>query len=151
VICVERIAERKHVRFDCIDKRQHVPALRVQPVTRPVAFENGCPQREFKRGNAPPDTRVVHRERPAGFRQIACARDRKKNAEIVPTKQYDFVGDYLTQFAMGSSAGQDSRHCADLDYLAGTLRTNNALKYTRRNYAGFRGSALYAFPRAESK
>jgi predicted porin len=61
-------------------------------------------------------------------------------------KQYDFFWDDLTQFAMGSSAGQYSWHPGDFDHLAGTLHINDALKYTSPSYAGFQAGALYAFP-----
>ncbi|MEW6340401.1 MAG: porin [Pseudomonadota bacterium] len=61
-------------------------------------------------------------------------------------KQYDFFWDNLTQFAMGSTAGQYSWHPGDFDHLAGTLHINNAVKYTSSNYAGFQAGALYAFP-----
>jgi GBP family porin len=60
-------------------------------------------------------------------------------------RQYDFIWDYVTTFSIGSSIGAYAFHPGDYDHLAGSLRINNAVKYSVTPFGGFSMGALYAF------
>ncbi|HXZ09132.1 MAG TPA: porin [Paraburkholderia sp.] len=60
-------------------------------------------------------------------------------------RQYDFIWDYMTLYSIGSRLGAYGFHPGDYDHLGGTLRINNAVKYSVTPGAGFSFGALYAF------
>ncbi|MFT4068193.1 porin [Paraburkholderia sp.] len=60
-------------------------------------------------------------------------------------RQYDFVWDYITLFSMGSRIGAYGFHPGDYDHLGGSLRINNAVKYSVQPIGGLSLGVLYAF------
>jgi len=60
-------------------------------------------------------------------------------------RQYDFVWDYITLFSIGSRLGAYGFHPGDYDHLGGSLRINNAVKYTVSPLPGVNAGVLYAF------
>jgi predicted porin len=60
-------------------------------------------------------------------------------------RQYDFIWDYVTLFSIGSRIGAYSFHPGDYDHLGGSLRINNAVKYSVTPFAGLNVGVLYAF------
>lgn len=60
-------------------------------------------------------------------------------------RQYDFVWDYVTIFSIGSRVGAYAFHPGDYDHLGGSLRINNAVKYSVSPIGGLSFGALYAF------
>jgi predicted porin len=60
-------------------------------------------------------------------------------------RQYDFIWDYVTIFSIGSRVGAYAFHPGDYDHLGGSLRINNAVKYSVSPFGGLSIGALYAF------
>jgi predicted porin len=60
-------------------------------------------------------------------------------------RQYDSVVDYTGGLEVGSQwATYFAAHPGDLDNMNNSNRTNNAVKYTSENYAGFKFGGLYS-------
>ena len=60
-------------------------------------------------------------------------------------RQYDSVVDFVAPLAMGSQWGAGiSAHPGDVDNFNNSYRTNNTIKYTSLNYAGFNFGATYS-------
>jgi predicted porin len=63
---------------------------------------------------------------------------------IIAGRQLNPDVDMMSKFEFADVGGHFTAHPADLDNLNGSFRTNNALKFLSKDYAGFKFEALYS-------